>query len=1188
MKTSRPVPLSLISILLFFSGAAGLVYEVIWTRILHYTFGNTEMAAATVLATFMGGLALGGALGGKFAPRIKHPVLAYGILEAIIALYGLLFTPLLYKMDFIYLLTGPDPGPTLMMFIRFVVGGLLILIPTVAMGATLPILVHGAVEKEHPGKSLGLLYFINTLGAVAGTLLSGFVLIPAVGLDMAVIIAVVLGMIVFLATAFIEFRLRPIPGEELVEDKVEAVDAGDDGSIPEIPAKPAFEDGFSPLALKWGAAAAVMFAFVCGFISLSNEILWFRLLGILMDGTIYGFSALLAAFLAGLAFGSLWISGRMDKSTDLWALFTKLQIGAAIGAILTILILPLMPFLISGYIASEQKAPGSVFALKLFLVFLSIAIPTFFYGASFPVLARLASVRRNLSTAVGNVYAFNTVGCILGAGLTGLILIPTVKNLNALLQFMIFFSILVALVSAMFARFAPESEGSYNWLAKFRTDGRLRLLTASTLVFLGMVIINPNVNVIRLVNSRYSVEDYSNTIGSRVKSLYGDPNDLKNLMFQAEGAVTVVTVHKTKDGGLRLRNNGLNEAFHSPTDPHYAEEILYLGMLPYFLHPNAEKVLLIGLGGGGTLDMLAHGNFKQIEVAELEPEVVKASRYMFGNRPHPLDKPNVRLRLDDGRNALLRHSRANPHTYDVVVSQPSHPWLSGASNLYTLEHFKIVRKNLKPGGMLCQWVNLFRMNEEGFRSLMAAFVGAFPDGHVFQVDENSVFLIGVNGEMKVDPEIIRKHLKEENVKPIVTSYGITLNRILRMYLFPMDVARLLARGAVVNSDRRPIIETVLPWVGHNTMFRVQDVLDKRKLEYGLTYLAMTKDAASVTMLRDFADYLLSRIDLSSQEIPKIKQRADEILTLTRRNEVRLFAERHGIDAAVYEKLGQLEKAVDTIGLIETPSLSDHMKVAGWLLQMEKPALALPRLLAVFLMIESPLQTGVAVLSTRWIPGLEADLKMAPGTIKSGVVHQLGRAFWMMDLHAPAILLSRWLAPQTDLYEQLDVSMWHLLASVGLETGKPVREHFDAYVNLSGNDVVLLKKLLMYYAREGVEEKVDYIVSVLKSLPNLDYQALELAKKCEKLEAPESGIRILENLEKKTRHLEVERQDILKELIRMKVAAKSWNGLGSLVVKYKEMADEKDFEKWTKETFKDLEAPVRDGLIMGVDPIPTAK
>jgi len=251
-----------------------------------------------------------------------------------------------------------------------------------------------------------------------------------------------------------------------------------------------------------------------------------------------------------------------------------------------------------------------------------------------------------------------------------------------------------------------------------------------------------------------------------------------------------------------------------------------------------------------------------------------------------------------------------------------------------------------------------------------------------------------------------------------------------------------------------------------------------------------------------------------------------------------------------------------MGRIESPSVSDHLKTAGWLLQMEKPALALPRLLAMFLVMERPLHTAAAVLTARWLPGVEADLKMRPGTIKSGVVHQLGRALWKLELRAPATVLVRWLAPQTDLYEQLDVNMWHLLSTVGLASGLPVREHFDAYVNLGGNDQVLLKKLLMYYAKTGVEEKVDYIVSVLKSLPNLDYQAMELAKKCEKLEAPESGIRILANLERQPRHLEVERQDVLKELIRMKTVAKDWQGLGLLVVKYKEMADEKEFETWT--------------------------
>ena len=1166
---SRPVPLSLISLLLFVSGMAGLVYEVIWTRILHYTFGNTEMAAATVLATFMGGLALGGALGGRFAPRIRRPVLAYGILEAIIALYGLLGTPLLYKMDFIYQLTGPDPHPTLMMLIRFFFGGALILIPTIAMGATLPILVHGAVEKNHPGKSLAILYFINTLGAVAGTMMSGFVLIPAVGLDAAVYIAVMLGVVVFVGSVIIEFRLRPVPGEDLLVQE----------TLQE--SRNLFKEKFSSFALKHGAKAALVFAFLSGFISLSNEILWFRLLGILMDGTIYGFSALLAAFLAGLAFGSLWVGSKMDKSQDLWAFFTKLQLGAALGSILTILVLPLMPFLISGYIASESKTPGSVFALKLFLVFLSIATPTFFYGASFPVVARLASVGRKLSSAVGNVYAFNTVGCILGSGLTGLVFIPTVKNLNALLQFMIFLTILVVLASALFARYT-ESSLDFGTFSRFRNDSRLRLLLYATLVFLGMVLVDPHVQVVRLVNSRYSVEDYSNTIGTRVKSLYGDPDDLKNLLFQAEGAVTVVTVHRSKENGLRLRNNGLNEAFHAASNPHYAEEILYLGMLPYFLHPNPEKVLLIGLGGGGTLDMLTHGQFKQIEVAELEPEVVRASRFMFGSRPHPLDKPNVKLRVDDGRNALLRHAKANPHTYDIVVSQPSHPWLSGASNLYTREHFEIVRKNLKPGGMLCQWVNLFRMNEEGFRSLMAAFAEVFPDGHVFQVDENSVFMLGVNGKFLIDTNVIERHLQEEAIKPIVTAYGVSLHRILRMYLYPMDTVRKLAASATVNSDRRPIIETVLPWVGHNTMFRVEKILQAQKLPYGLIHTSLKPENVNPAFLRKYADHLISRIDVQSQEAEKIQVRLQQVLRFAEINAAVLGDERHRIDAAAYEKAERFEDALESLQKLQRPVLADHLHTIQWLLQIERFELAFLRASFVFCAFQNPL----AMLISAWLPGVRVE--MAPGLLQTGVVHQLAYAAWKLGLPAFSRFLVRWLMDEPNLYEQLDVAMWRIVSEVQLYYGLPVHEHLDAYVNLGGNNATLLKKMLMYYGKENNAEKIDYIVSVLKNLPNEDYRALELAKKLEKINAHRSAIRILTNLERQRRVLEVERQDVLKELIRMKTSAKDWKGIGALILKYKEVADEKDFEKWSRETFQHLEASVRETLLTGQDPLPVGQ
>ena len=255
-------------------------------------------------------------------------------------------------------------------------------------------------------------------------------------------------------------------------------------------------------------------------------------------------------------------------------------------------------------------------------------------------------------------------------------------------------------------------------------------------------------------------------------------------------------------------------------------------------------------------------------------------------------------------------------------------------------------------------------------------------------------------------------------------------------------------------------------------------------------------------------------------------------------------ERFRIEAAAYEKLERLEDAVDVTRRIEKPSVAEHMKVVRWLMQMERPGEAM--LLSAFVLaaFENPLSLFVSA----WVPGVRVE--MDPALLQSGAVHQLARAAWKLGIPGLSRFLVRWLMETPNLYEQLDVAMWQILAEVQLAYGFPVHEHLDAYVNLGGNDPVLLRKMLMFYGKEDNADKVDYIVSVLKNLPNLDYKAMEMAKKLEKLGAPKSAIRILSNLERQRRVLDVERQDVLKELIRMKKAAKDWAGLGALVTMWR--------------------------------------
>ncbi|MBN2723164.1 MAG: fused MFS/spermidine synthase [Deltaproteobacteria bacterium] len=1148
--------LLLISILLFLSGAAGLVYEVIWTRILHYSFGSTEMAAATVLATFMGGLALGGALGGRFASKLRYPILVYGILELVIALYGILFTPLLYRMDFIYSITGSDGAPWLLTTLRFTSGMIIMLIPTVAMGATLPVLVQGVVRKNEAGKGIALLYFINTLGAVAGTFGAGFAIIPRYGLDKGIYIAVGTGIVVFAFAVIMQWKLFK-PSEVTSETTT---------------GKSSLKTRLTPFALRHGVYFALGIAFFSGLISLSNEVLWFRLLGIILDGTVYGFSALLGSFLAGLALGSLWISTRLDKHKDPWSLFVKLQLGAALGSVFTILVIPLIPFLVSGYISGTPKTPGSVFFLKVILVFFTILVPTFFYGASFPVLVRLASVQGKLSRAAGNIYSLNTIGCILGSALTGMILIPWLKNINMLLMIMVFMSVIVAFAAIFLAGGADTEKAAMR---------KIKLFAFVAVSVLGIVILNPNVKVVRLVNSRYSIEDYQHSIGSSVKSLYGDDTDRKNLVFEAEGAVTVVTVHKHKDGGYRLRNNGLNESYHADTEPFYAEEILYLGALPYLLHPNPSKALLIGLGGGGTLDVLSQLELKNVEVAELEPEVVKASRIMFGKRTHPVDRQNVKLRLDDGRNALLRHAVANPHTYDLVISQPSHPWLTGASNLYTIEHFRIVRKNLKPGGIFCQWVNLFRMNETGFRSLLAAFTGVFEDGHIFQVDENSVFLIGSNKKLPVNTDVISKHFTEKYLKHTIKHYQSGLNRVLKMYRIDYETARKLAKGARINSDHTPVIETVLPWVGHNSMFNVTKWLQKLDIPYYLEPRTVSLKGNSKEVFRQYMNYLGSDLDIHSQEPSALKSKLERINRTLKRWEKFLGDDFYRIKADIHQRIQDFSTSAMLLAKIKEPEVKDHRLRASNLFLAGKYSTA-AFLYAVILSMDNP-GFFTRALFNKLSMGFFKIGNVTKSTYANGDLREFTRIIEKLSIPFLTDPLITTLKMDPLYLERRNANLFEMSLRKSFRNNSVINgDEVTAYLDEGGEDRSLLKKIIYNYVRNRDTKNADSTMVIYRNSSSLSPVNFELAKKLRKIGSGNQAIYLFKKVLEDTDH-GIDKSDILNELLGVMMETSEMKGFSKLFLMYKKYGTSQEHRKVQEGILNRFDQFNRQLIEKGIDP-----
>jgi spermidine synthase len=947
----------LVYLLFILSGSAGLVYQVIWVRVLQYSFGNTDLAVSTVIAVYMGGLALGAWGGGRVARRLRRPILAYGVLELAVAIYAIVVTPALYQMDFLYGLVSADAGVGTLTALRFVAATALLFLPTVCMGATLPVLTLPLVSMDRAGEGVGLLYFVNTLGAVLGSAVAGFALIRFLGLQTSLYIAAGIGAAVMLGAFLLQRGLpvrepdeprkvkaaaahrREAEGAGSVGESAAVAGAAAEGGLssaaappaaaaagtvagdaeveaeagpepagepeagpepagePEAGPEPAGEPepepapgrrpavlpgaprpaaapppaGLDVLSPRAGVVAVMAFAALGGYVALVNEVVWTRILGFLLDGTVYGFSALLASFLLGIALGSLFISPFIDASRDLWGLLAKLQLMAALGCVFTILMIPLVPALVDAFLGSGTGVEGG-FALKVCIVFLIILVPTLFFGASFPVCVTIAArYRGRIASSMGSVYAANTVGSILGSISGGIVLLMLVRNLNSILLGMVVLSLMLA--------FAAGGLSTWRHIQLVSTRGRgwrslawqkgIGLMAAPLAVLLLVAAFRPDVQLYRLVCTRYALEDYDRSLGFKVEKA---SKAVDRIIWKAQGRVTVVTVHRLSDGGLRLRNNGLNEAYHGTSEPRYAQVIWYLGVLPYMLHPKPERALQIGLGGGGTAECLTQTDLEKITVVELEPEVVRASKFIYRTLKvkHPSEDERVSIETDDGRNALLRMARAEPHHYDLIVSQPSHAWLSGVASLYTKEHFGIVRQNLRKGGVFCQWINLFRMDQEGLAALLKAFTLAFPSAHVWQVDSNSLLLVGGDEHLRLDPAVVRRHLQEPRLRKRADQFGVDQYAVFRHYLFGRDTAVALSQGARPNSDRYPIIEMRLPWVLHNDTVKIKKLLQRRGLRWGVRPGIFHPGEGWEAFLEGMAGDLITEFDAGQLPLSRVR------------------------------------------------------------------------------------------------------------------------------------------------------------------------------------------------------------------------------------------------------------------------------------------------------------------------------
>jgi spermidine synthase len=742
------------------SGIAALVYQTAWTRQFAIVFGTSELAVATVLAAYMGGLALGAYLAEKFLPRVTRPVRTYALLEIGIAASAVFLVPLLLWLANFALqsLFGDQPSPpdsdhagtTLFYLLSAFVA---LALPTTLMGATLPMLARYAVADEAQiGRRIGLLYAMNTAGAVGGALLTAFVLLPELGLQRTVWAGALLNGIVFLLAIALA---RRVPYE-----KPAAAYALDAAPSPPPAPPPSPRHRFKAFP---GPAWVLPLMLLAGAVAFFQEVLWARMLSHVVGSSIYAFGVMVASFLTGIAIGGAAGAGfaRSRERATLVLSFALMAVAAA-AAFAYLHLEDLLPKS-AGLLARATVSFGFLHVPNTLFAGLLLLPMTLAIGMTYPLAVRvLASDADDAAPSSARVYAWNTVGAIIGSLAAGFVLIPELRYEGAI----------------RVAVFASAALGiTALWV--LLPVNRIVAAAATVVAIAGCAFFRPQAPMTLLVTSPLNV-------GNHGRMLYYDVGRSASVVMLAQ------------DGGLALRTNGLPEALmESPGSLQRFSGEYWLSPLAVIARPNTRSMLIVGFGGGVVVEGVPP-SVRSIDVIELEPKVIEANAKTSELRKRdPLADPRVRIILNDARGAL----RLTNRRYDSIVSQPSHPWTAGASHLYTREFMQLARDHLNTGGVFVQWMNVIFMDEDLMRSLTATLLSVFPEVRVYRPDPNTVVFLA--SDLPLNPE----RLLAQNGLPLRDAplhygrFGInTVEDLVTALMLDADGARRLAAGAPLITD----------------------------------------------------------------------------------------------------------------------------------------------------------------------------------------------------------------------------------------------------------------------------------------------------------------------------------------------------------------------------------------------------
>jgi spermidine synthase len=755
-----------VSLLLFGSGACALIYQTVWLRQFRLIFGASTAASAAVLAIFMGGLGLGGLFIGRRADRTSNPLALYGFLELGVAVFTALTPILFWLVRHLYLAMGGSfvLGQFLATVIRLLLSVVVLGVPTVLMGGTLPA-ASRAVEHSGDPERLGvsILYAMNTLGAVFGTIFSTFYLLENFGNLKTLIAAALLNTLIGLAAIAYSNRV----GE----------DPSPDASRLPLPAARGEGRGEGPIApprLIYTAAAIVGFAFFL------MELVWYRMLAPLLGGTTYTFGLILAVALLGIGSGSFFYAllRRTRATVSVFAILCAIEaltmaIPFALGdrvASLALLLRPLGTFGFSGFVLGWSL----VAAITIFL-------PAFIAGAQFPLLiSLLGEGGEDVGRHVGATYLWNTVGAIAGAIVGGFGALPILTAPGAWRAVVVILGVLVLLMLVWARRPALVVASSVIVAAAIG----LLFATGPTAFWRHSPIGAGRVELSK--QSRNALTDFQHT-------------RRRTTLWEAEGIESSVSIANAD--GYAFIVNGKSDG-HARFD---AGTQIMGGILPALLHPNPKRAAVVGLGTGTTAGWLAAvPSIESVETVEIEPSIVHVAELCAPVNRNVLSNPKSKILIGDGREFLLGRGTK----FDIISSEPSNPYRAGIANLFTTEFYEAVKSRLNPGGIFVQFLQAYEVDAPTIRTIYGTITGVFPEVETWHTSGGDLLLVGSREPIAHRWEVMEQKLRSEPFRSAVRdAWAVNdVAGVYARYVCGTPTARRLATDARPNTDDRPLVE----------------------------------------------------------------------------------------------------------------------------------------------------------------------------------------------------------------------------------------------------------------------------------------------------------------------------------------------------------------------------------------------